>query len=146
MTEWKPQDHLWDCRHQLLFFIKRIENYDMLKASLLPRAIRYTKDRIQRSPEDYFTKTMVKLAVMERNIEYQRARLRRKRMLAYDIIDRIPSVKQRVILFAYFTEEHTNEKSGRPELYNMAHIAEEMGISVNSVKSAFYRGLDKIST
>lgn len=144
IEEWMALDYLYDCRDKLRAYVELSDKRDMIKASLLPRAIRYTQDKIQTTPEDYFTKTMAKVADMDTHIDEQRAEVRRARMVAEDIIDGVRGAKCRLILFEYFTETSLN-KNGRASLNSWESIAARHGWSVASVSRNFYRAIDRLT-
>lgn len=126
IEEWAALDYLYDCRDKLRAYVELSDKRDMIKASLLPRAIRYTHDRIQTTPEDYFTHAMALIADIDGDLAALRAQYRRARVDAEQIIDNVRGAARRVILTDYFVEPDVSP-SGRMSVQKLENIAKKHG-------------------
>lgn len=126
IDDWTPLDHLYHCRATLRRLIILTDRYDTIKASLLPRAIRYTHDKIQTTPEDYFTHAMALIADIDGDLAVLRAQYRRARVDAEQIIDNVRGAARRAILTDYFVEPDVSP-SGRMSVQKLEYIAKKHG-------------------
>lgn len=65
-------------------------------------AIRYDKDHVQTSPQDYLTMAMDDIIKIEKQIEEKEAVLEELKGEAYSIVRRIPQTDHRVIIEWYY--------------------------------------------
>ena len=139
----KRSQVLTDCRMQLIFLIKTAEEMETKEKSCFPRAIRYTHDRVQVSPEDYFTKTIAEVADLQAAITKEQKRFRMTRMLALDLIEEVKNVRQRYVLQNYYTEKRLEDVNGVKHWtwYTLEDIAVEMGTTTDAVKKIKERGI-----
>lgn len=106
-----------------------------LRASLLPQAIRYDKDRVQTSPEDSFSARVAQIADYERMLCDKLTRLIKRQEEAQRMIDVLPDPKERRILSLYFL-------SGKR--MRMTDVAKDMGYSFSRIKQLKRQGLEEI--
>ena len=65
-------------------------------------AIRYDKDRVQTSPDDYLAKAMVDIIEIEKQIEKEESEIEKKKGRAYSIVRQIEHPDQRIIIEWYY--------------------------------------------
>lgn len=65
-------------------------------------AIRYDKDRIQTSPDDYLAKAMVDIIEIEKQIEKEEGDIEKKKGKAYSIVRQMEQPDQRIIIEWYY--------------------------------------------
>lgn len=65
-------------------------------------AIRYDKDRVQTSPDDYLAKAMIDIIELEKQIEQEEAEIEKKKGKAYSIVRQIEQAEQRVLIEWYY--------------------------------------------
>lgn len=134
---------LLECRLHMIFLIKTAEEMETKEQSCYPRAIRYTHDRVQTSPDDYFTKTMADVADLQAAITRAQKRFRRTRMLALDLIEEVQNVRQRYVLRQYYTEKRLEDVNGVKHWtwYTLEDVAREIGTTTEAVKKIKWRGI-----
>lgn len=137
---------LTQCRMQLVFLIKTAEEMETKEKSCFPRAIRYSHDRVQVSPEDYFTKTLAEVADLQAAITKEQKRFRRTRMMALDLIEEVKNVRQRYVLQQYYTEKRLEDVNGVKHWtwYTLEDVALEIGTTTEAVKKIKERGILRI--
>lgn len=65
-------------------------------------AIRYDKDRVQTSPDDYLAKAMVDIIEIEKQIETDEASVEKKKGKAYSIVRQISAADHRILIEWYY--------------------------------------------
>ena len=65
-------------------------------------AIRYDKDRVQTSPDDYLAKAMIDIIEIERQIEKDEASIEKKKGKAYGIVRQMEIAEQRILIEWYY--------------------------------------------
>ena len=65
-------------------------------------AIRYDKDRVQTSPDDYLAKAMVDIIEIEKQIEQEEGEIEKKKGKAYSIVRQMEEADQRVLIEWYY--------------------------------------------
>lgn len=114
--------------------IKRLNlQIEELESCLLPQGIRYDKDKVQTSPEDQLSRIAARILELEK----RRDQLLRERALLLleiqDMIDRIESELERLILEAYYLSR-----------VSMRDIAEMIPCSIQHAYRLRKRGLQHI--
>lgn len=65
-------------------------------------AIRYDKDRVQTSPDDYLAKAMVDIIEIEKQIEKEENNIEKKKGKAYGVVRKMGTAEQRVLIEWYY--------------------------------------------
>lgn len=65
-------------------------------------AIRYDKDRVQTSPDDYLAKAMVDIIEIEKQIEKEEKSVEKKKGKAYSIVRKMEQAEHRIIIEWYY--------------------------------------------
>ena len=65
-------------------------------------AIRYDKDRVQTSPDDYLAKAMIDIIEIEKQIEKDEASIEKKKGKAYGIVRKMEIAEQRILIEWYY--------------------------------------------
>ena len=65
-------------------------------------AIRYDKDRVQTSPDDYLAKAMVDIIEIEKQIEKDEASIEKKKGKAYGMVRLMAVSEQRILIEWYY--------------------------------------------
>lgn len=65
-------------------------------------AIRYDKDRVMTSPDDYLAKAMVDIIEIEKQIEKEESSIEKKKGKAYGVVRQIEQDEQRIIIEWYY--------------------------------------------
>ena len=65
-------------------------------------AIRYDKDRVQTSPDDYLAKAMVDIIEIEKQIEKDEASIEKKKGKAYGVVRQMEIAEQRILIEWYY--------------------------------------------
>lgn len=104
--------------HEYMMQVRRIElrirritlQIKELESCLMPKGIRYDKDKVQTSPEDTQSKVAGKILELEK----QRTQLMRERALLLmemqDMVDQIENETERLVLEAYYISRITMRK------------------------------------
>ena len=104
-----------------------------LEGALLPKAIRYDRDKVQTSPEDQLSRVVARILELEK----QRDQLCRERALLLlemqDLVDRLENELERTVLEAYYLSR-----------MRMADIADMIPCSIQHVYRLRKRGLQHI--
>lgn len=139
----KRSQILKDCRTSLIFLIKTSWEAEQKEKSCFPRGIRYTHDRVQTCPEDYFTRTLADVADLQAAITAEQKKYRRLRMLALDTIEEVRNVRQRYVLRQYYTEKRLEDVNGVKHWtwYTLEDVALEIGTTTEGVKKIKERGI-----
>lgn len=137
---------LTECRMSLIFLIKASWEAEQKEKSCYPRAIRYSHDRVQTSPEDYFARTLADVADLQAVITAEQKKYRRQRMLALDLIEEVRNARQRYVLQQYYTEKRLEDVNGVKHWtwYTLEDVALEIGTTTEAVKKIKERGIMNI--
>lgn len=82
---------------------KRYEKVEALKLSTLPSAIRYDKDKIQSSPQNYQEKALADAVDLEYEIEEEIASMDELKINVYNVINSLEDEEeQKLLLFYYY--------------------------------------------
>lgn len=65
-------------------------------------AIRYDKDRVQTSPDDYLAKAMIDIIEIEKQIEKDEASIEKKKGKAYGVVRQMEIAEQRILIEWYY--------------------------------------------
>lgn len=129
------RQYLYNVRSQW----KEIENLqqraEALRASLLPAAIRYDKEKVQTSSGDPTSDKMAALVDCSHDLEERSRRLAEDQRRAQDMIDTLDDTRERQVLEFYFL-------SIPPR--SMIQTAREVGYSREHTYRIFERALQKL--
>ena len=101
-----------------------------LELSLLPRGIRYDRDKIQTSPSDQMIEVASKIDELERKMQSKLVKLNQDMVKAVTIVQAMPTPEYRqLITLRYLTGSRTSWEQ----------IAEIMGYSVEHVRGYLHK-------
>ena len=122
---------LQTCRDEKHEIVILEEKRDMLRASLLPRAIRPQKATVQSSPMNTFDN--VQAAIFDLNVEIDRhlAAMYRHEERAFRLIFTLKDPRHRQLLTLYYLS--FREVRGRRSLYRWEHVAGKMNYSIENI-------------
>lgn len=114
---------------------RKVMQAEALKASLLPRAIRYDGDKVQTSPRDYVLEVMAKIDELNAEINALSAKKTEYILQAIAEVERIPGELEKEILTAYYIKGE-----------RVRHIARRMHYSREGIYKILQRGIDKLES
>ena len=98
----KPRELFQTCRKELLEIIVMTEQRDKITATLLPRAIQLTADRIKVHPENYFAEAMAQAADLDADIAEKLKPMLARQQEAMLLLNTVRESKHRNILRLYY--------------------------------------------
>lgn len=105
------------------------------EASLLPAAIRYDRDKVQTSPSDQMTETMVKVAEYVDEMEKHKAKLADRRLKAQKMINMLENSRERQVLDLYFLSSNR---------LSMCQVGNLMNFSERWIYQIYEQALDHL--
>lgn len=127
---------LKQCRREMRELIVLRDRRDTIEASLLPRAIQYTHDRIQVSPDKYFEKAVAAVVDMEMVINEKIAAILERQKAASGMIDTLTDSRHREVLTLYYLTYYIEQREGFAvkRLYTLEDVAVKMNYSNDHVR------------
>ena len=108
---------------------------EALRASLMPRAIQYDTDKVQTSPADHLSEVMVKIDLLNEEVNALAAEKQAAIIQVADAIGTLESEVEREVLTAFYI-------AGR----SARLIAQEMHYSRRGVYRIMRRGIEKLES
>ena len=136
---------LKQCREYLKSYIILKELRDKEQAKLMPRAITYDKDRVQKSATNYQEQVAINLAVIENTIGSRLDKIVELKVKAADLINKVKP-DQQVILSLYYLELKREPVGSYERIarYTFEDIARIIGYSESHTKKMCYEALKDI--
>ena len=100
-----------------------------LQLSLLPRGIRYDRDKVQTSPSDQMLEVASKVDALERKMQAKLVKLNQDMVRAMEIVQSMPTPEYRQLLTLRYLTGHMSWEE----------IAEVMGYSVDHVRGYLHK-------
>lgn len=137
---------LYRCRRELREVLILQEHRDYIMTTLLPRAIQYQKDSVQKSTEDYHTETLAKAADLDARINRKMQALLSRQEKALQIIDALPDANQKQVLITYYLQAHEFQRGGHTimKLHTWESAAKKIGYSEIHAKRLHKAAMKKI--
>lgn len=134
------------CRRELKEVLVLRERRDTLEWSLLPRALRYSHDKIETMPEDHMTQAMVEIAEITEKINIRLKKMEYRQNRAQQIVDALDDERYRMVLTLYYLtlkKERRGSYTAR-HLYSWEDVAGAMNYSYDHVRHLHWEAIGKI--
>lgn len=110
---------------EIKHLIRLIEREEL---TLLPKAIRYDRDKVQTSPEDILARSAAKIADMQEEMTKSWILLKNRMGYAESLISRLDDTDEREVLRWYYLD-----RSADGNLLTWAEVAEVMGYNERTI-------------
>ena len=139
------QELLSRCRREMKEILFLQEQRELLRMSLYPRAILYT-DKVQSTPEDYFSEAMQKYCDLDRLINKRLISMFSRQTEAQRIIDRLTDSRQREVLLLYYLSfrEYRRGDYLVKSLYTWKAIAKKLHYHERQIRRIHYSAISAI--
>lgn len=138
----RGRDYLHELREEQRELINLLLLSQRLRYDLLPNAIVYDKDQVQRSPSDVFSEKMIEVCSILDKIDDRTKELERNRYEALNLINRIDNPKYRSVLTLYYVQPV--DRYNLPRWIDVARALESEEGTVRLINWRALKVFDKI--
>ena len=132
----RGRDYLHELREEQRELINLLFLSQRLRYDLLPSAIVYDKDQVQKSPSDVFSEKMIEVCTVLDKIDKYTKQVEYHRYEALNLINRIQNPRYRSILTLYYVQP-----VDRYRLPRWADVARALESTEDNVRKANWRAL-----
>lgn len=130
-----------EIRQEQIEVLQILEMIERKESGLLPKAIVYRKDKVQTSPEDLLSKNEAEIADLTVLMRQKAAELRKRKLEAEKIIERIETSGEREIMRLYYL---SLKKDFR--LYRWEEVSAKLGYTMRHTLRLHVEALDQLIT
>lgn len=114
-------DFLMQIRRKEIIIRRKEMQRDELRACLLPRAVRYDKDRVQSSPTDSMADVLARVDELDREIEQMKLEKAQAIIEISDVIEKLDNDKEKAVLTAFYIKAASMEAVAGIVCYSVRH-------------------------